>query len=56
MKSLPLSMAWAFHEYLAAVGDPKKARIHHELAKMYNPKHPSVVYNEAYFTARAQAQ
>lgn len=38
------------------IGDPKKARIHHEMAKMYNPQHPSVVYNEAYFAARSQAQ
>lgn len=38
------------------VGDLQKAKIHHEMAKMYNPTHPSVVYNEAYFAGRLQAQ
>ncbi|MFD2370564.1 glycosyltransferase family 2 protein [Brevibacillus sp. GCM10020057] len=38
------------------VGDLKKAYLHHEMARMYNPRHPSVVHNEAYFAGISQTQ
>lgn len=38
------------------VGEQSKAKIHHDMAKMYNPTHPSVVYNEAYFRGRSEQQ
>ncbi|TQK53827.1 glycosyltransferase involved in cell wall biosynthesis [Brevibacillus sp. AG162] len=31
------------------LGDQRKAKIHHDMAKLYYPTHPSVAYNEAYF-------
>lgn len=38
------------------LGDRVNAKIHHEAARMYNPDHPSVVYNERYFRELAQGQ
>ncbi|GIO09443.1 beta 1,4 glucosyltransferase [Brevibacillus reuszeri] len=38
------------------IGDISKSKIHHDMAKMYNPTHPSVLYNEAYFAGRSEQQ
>lgn len=35
------------------LGEHAKARYHHEWSKVHYPKHPSVVYNEAYFAELA---
>ncbi|MFS0556868.1 glycosyltransferase [Brevibacillus sp. 179-C9.3 HS] len=33
------------------IGEKRKAKIHHDMAKLYYPTHPSVLYNEAYFAS-----
>ncbi|WP_337098679.1 glycosyltransferase family 2 protein [Paenibacillus sp. YIM B09110] len=38
------------------IGQREKAKIHHEMAKLHNPTHPSVIYNEAYFNGQTVNQ
>ncbi|MCU6708923.1 glycosyltransferase [Paenibacillus sp. J5C_2022] len=37
------------------IGNRAKALEHHELAKGFNPKHPSILYNDRYFYGKAGA-
>lgn len=50
------SWTWLPHLELTVcydrIGDIEKAKEHHEQAKLLNPAHPSVIYNEAYFNGR----
>lgn len=47
------SWTWLPHLQLTVcydrIGDRAKSREHHEIAKRYNPEHPSIVYNDQYF-------
>lgn len=38
------------------LGELKKAKIHHDMARLYYPTHPSVEYNESYFASLAIGQ